>query len=144
MILREGTLPMADCIFCDIVSGKIPARKVFEDDDVVAFRDANPAAPIHILVVPRTHIPTLNDVPEGDPLVCHMADVARKIARDLGIAESGYRFFINVNREGGQVIFHLHAHVVAGYDVGTFFIHTGIAASILWRKLLGLFSRGEG
>jgi len=127
---------MTDCIFCKIIDGKLPARKVYEDDRVVAFWDAKPASPVHILIVPREHIPTLNDIPEEDRIVDHLSIVARKIAADLGVAESGYRFFINVNRGGGQVIFHLHAHLVAGNDFGTLFIKIGIAAAVLWRKLV--------
>jgi histidine triad (HIT) family protein len=129
---------MTDCIFCKIIEGKLPARKVYEDDRVVAFWDARPASPIHVLIVPCKHIPTLNDVPDEDQTVDHLCRVAKKIAKDLGVAESGYRFFINVNRGGGQVIFHLHAHLVAGNDFGTVFIKIGIAAAILWRKLLRL------
>lgn len=129
---------MTDCIFCKIIDGKLPARKLYEDDRVVAFWDARPASPVHVLIVPRKHIPTLNDVPEEDGIVDHLSRVAKKIARDLGVAESGYRFFINVNRGGGQVIFHLHAHLVAGNDFGTLFIKVGIAAAVLWRKLVRL------
>ncbi len=125
---------VAPCIFCDIVNGKRPAEKVYEDDTVVAFWDANPASPIHILIVPRRHLATLNDVPEGDRLIAHMAEVARKIAQNFGVADTGYRFFINVNRGGGQMVFHLHAHVVAGNDFGTNFIKIGITLAILWRK----------
>jgi histidine triad (HIT) family protein len=132
---------MDDCVFCKISDGKLPAKIVFEDDRIVAFWDANPASPVHILIVPRKHVPTLNDIPEGDPILGDMAMVARKIARDLGVAESGYRFFINVNRGGGQVVFHLHAHVIAGNDFGTLFIQLAIAFSIAWRKLLRLIGR---
>jgi len=132
---------MDECIFCKIIEGKVPAKKVFESDRIVAFLDANPASPVHILVVPREHVPTLNDIPDGDPILGEMATVARMIARDLGVAESGYRFFINVNRGGGQVVFHLHAHLIAGNDFGTLFIHMGVAFSILWRKLLRLVRR---
>ncbi|MCX5874284.1 MAG: HIT domain-containing protein, partial [Deltaproteobacteria bacterium] len=106
---------------------------------VVAFWDANPASPIHILIVPRKHIPTLNDVPEEDPILSHIATVAKKIAADLGVAEIGYRFFINVNKGGGQVVFHLHAHVVSGRDMGTKFIKAAIALAVGWRKLLKKF-----
>lgn len=134
------TVTGADCIFCKIVSGQVPAEKIYEDDRVVAFRDIRPAAPIHILIVPRTHIPTLNDIPDDDPILSHIATVARNIARDLGVAEPGYRFFINVNRGGGQVIFHLHAHLVAGSDFGTFIIKAGIGFAILWRQFLRLFT----
>jgi histidine triad (HIT) family protein len=131
---------MADCIFCKIIEGKIPAKIVYQDDLVVAFWDANPASPIHILIVPRIHIPTLNDVPDNDPMLSHIGMVAKKIARDLGVAETGYRFFINVNKGGGQVIFHLHAHIVSGKDMGTNFIKVAIALAVGWRKLVKIFS----
>jgi histidine triad (HIT) family protein len=101
------------CIFCDIVAGKASADKVYEDEMVVAFWDANPVRPIHILIVPRHHVATLNDVKQDDPILSHIGQTARKIAEQFGVAESGYRLFINVNRGGGQVVFHLHAHVIA-------------------------------
>ncbi|MDQ7783484.1 MAG: histidine triad nucleotide-binding protein [Desulfomonilaceae bacterium] len=126
----------SDCIFCKIIQGKLPARKVYEDDLTMAFWDANPTSPIHILIVPKTHIPTLNDVAQDDTLMCRIGQAAQKIAKDFGVAESGYRLFINVNRGGGQVVFHLHAHLVAGNDVGTFFIKAAIGTAILWRKLV--------
>ena len=129
---------MTDCIFCKIIEGKLPAKKIYEDDQAVAFWDAKPASPIHILIVPRVHIPTLNDIPDGDTLLCHMGEVAKRIAQDLGVAESGYRFFINVNRGGGQVVFHLHAHLISGNDLGTFFIKVAIIGATLWRKLLSI------
>jgi histidine triad (HIT) family protein len=129
------------CVFCKIVSNELPARKVYEDGRVVAFWDANPVAPIHILLVPKTHIPTLNDVPEDDTLVSHLATVARKIARDLGIDQSGYRFVFNVNRGGGQRVFHLHAHLTAGGGVGVTLIRAAVAMAILWRKAVSLLWR---
>jgi histidine triad (HIT) family protein len=132
---------MEDCIFCKIIRGEIPARKIYEDETTVAFWDVRPASPVHVLIVPRKHVPTLNDIPRGDPLVSHMSDVAKKLAVDLGVDQSGYRFFINVNRGGGQVVFHLHAHLVAGNDFGTLFIKMGIAVAILWRKLVQLLRR---
>lgn len=127
-----------DCVFCKIIRGEIPAEKVYEDKSVVAFHDAYPASPIHILIVPRLHVPTFNDISEEDPILTHMGEVARKIARDLGVAESGYRFFVNVNRGGGQVVFHLHAHIVAGNDFSTLVIKAAIGFAILWRRLLRL------
>ena len=129
---------MSACVFCKIIDVELPARKVYEDSLAVAFWDARPASPLHILIVPRQHIPTLNDVDEKDQIVNHLTHVAKKIAKDLGIAESGYRIFINVNRGGGQVVFHLHAHLVAGNDLGTIFIKIGIACAVLWRKLVQL------
>ncbi len=127
---------MANCVFCKIIEGKIPAKILYEDDQVVAFEDANPASPIHILIVPRKHIPTLNDVPENDLMLSHIGNVAKKIAADLGVAQTGYRFFINVNKGGGQVIFHLHAHLVSGKDMGTKFIKGAIFMAVGWRKLI--------
>jgi histidine triad (HIT) family protein len=103
---------------------------------VVAFWDAYPTAPIHILIVPRNHVPTLNDLREGDGIFTHMGMVARKIAKKQGIAESGYRFFINVGKGGGQVVFHLHAHLVGGRDLGIRLIELAVGAAILWRKIV--------
>lgn len=106
-----------ECIFCKIASGKIPTEKLYDDDDMVAFRDINPAAPTHILIVPKEHIPTLNDA--LDPgLLGKMLIVARDLAKKHGIAEDGYRTIINVNRGAGQVVFHLHMHVVGGRRLG--------------------------
>jgi histidine triad (HIT) family protein len=106
---------VADCLFCKIVRSEIPAKLVFEDEDVVAFDDINPQAPVHVLVVPRRHIPSLNDLtPEDDALVGKMARVAARIARDRGVAEPGWRSVVNVNREGGQLVFHVHMHCMGG------------------------------
>ncbi len=102
-----------ECIFCKIIEGTIPSEKVYEDELVVAFWDANPVRPVHILIVPREHISTLNDVPAENQILAHIGQVVVKIARDFGVADSGYRFFINVNKGGGQVVFHLHAHLIA-------------------------------
>ncbi len=135
---------MTECLFCKIVNGEVPAEKVYEDDLVVAFRDAYPTAPTHILIVPRVHVPTLNDLGEDDGMFSHMGRVARKIAKDQGVADSGYRFFINVNRGGGQVIFHLHAHVVAGRDFGMRLIELSVGAAILWRKLVNWLRGSPG
>lgn len=133
---------MNDCVFCQIIEGRRAAEKVYEDDLVVAFRDENPIAPLHILVVPRRHVPTLNDVPDGDRILSHIGAVARKIAEQHGVAESGYRFFINVNRGGGQVVFHLHAHVVAGRDMGQYVIRMTIGVIMAWKRLLKWIRRG--
>jgi histidine triad (HIT) family protein len=106
-------VPQKHCPFCEIVEGKIPSEKVYEDELVIAFWDAHPARPIHILIVPREHIPTLNDIPPDNHILAHVGRVAAKIAADFGVADSGYRVFINVNRGGGQVVFHLHVHLIA-------------------------------
>jgi histidine triad (HIT) family protein len=99
---------VADCLFCKIARNEIPAKLVFEDEDVVAFDDINPQAPVHVLVVPRRHIP------EDDALIGKMSRVAARIAKDRGVAEPGWRSVVNVNREGGQLVFHVHMHCMGG------------------------------
>jgi histidine triad (HIT) family protein len=106
------------CLFCRIVAGELPAEKVHEDDLLVAFHDVHPRAPVHILIVPRRHIPTLNDLtPEDDALVGAMLRRASAIARDMGIDGRGYRTVFNCNREAGQTIFHIHLHVLGGWSL---------------------------
>lgn len=106
---------MADCIFCKIVAGEIPAKVVFEDDQVLAFEDLNPQAPTHVLVIPKQHIATLNDLTaENASVIGHMARVAAQIARDRGFAENGYRTVMNCNHDGGQTVYHVHMHVLGG------------------------------
>jgi histidine triad (HIT) family protein len=105
---------MTDCVFCSIATGKIPARKVFETDDVVAFHDLNPAAPVHLLVIPRKHIATLDDAVESDaPLLGMMLGAAREAARITGLS-TGYRVVMNVQAGAGQSVFHVHLHVLGG------------------------------
>ena len=106
---------MADCVFCKIVDGQIPATRLQEDGDVIAFRDLNPQAPLHALIVPRKHIPTLNDLtPDDDALVGSLFRVAATLAREHGYDERGYRAVFNCNREAGQTVFHIHLHLLAG------------------------------
>ena len=106
-------------IFAKIIKGEVPADVVYKDDRVTCFRDINPAAPVHILIVPNKEIPTVNDLDEKDAaLAGHMLLVAKKLAKDEGIAESGYRLIINCNREGGQEVFHLHMHLMGGRPMG--------------------------
>ena len=106
---------MSDCIFCKIVSGDIPSTKIYEDDQVIAFRDINPQAPSHILVVPKRHIPGVNDLAEPDEaLVGHVYGVIARLVRELGIAESGYRVVVNSGENGQQSVPHLHFHVLGG------------------------------
>ena len=106
---------MSDCLFCKMISGEIKPNTVFEDDQVLAFRDINPQAPQHILVVPKRHIATLNDVAEDDAwLIGRLYLTAKQIAANEGFAERGYRTLINCNRDGGQTVFHLHLHLLAG------------------------------
>jgi histidine triad (HIT) family protein len=110
---------MADCLFCKIVDGAIPSKRVHEDDQVIAFRDINPQAPTHILVVPRKHIATLNDLqPEDAALVGHMHLVAAQLASAEGLAQRGYRTLFNTNAEAGQTVFHIHLHLVGGRPLG--------------------------
>ena len=106
---------MEDCIFCKIIDGKIPSKKVYEDEDIFAFHDVHPVAPVHFMVIPKEHIRSLVDVTEAHmPLLFHMIQVAKELAARKGIEESGYRVAMNVGREGGQVIMHLHMHVLGG------------------------------
>lgn len=106
---------MSDCIFCKIVAGEIPSDKVYEDDDLFAFRDINPLAPVHILVIPKLHISSLNDIDEDNERVfAKIFSVSRKIAEAEGISESGYRFVINTGKDGGQEVMHIHAHIMGG------------------------------
>ena len=111
-----------DTIFGKIIRGEIPADVVHEDDEVLAFRDVNPQAPVHVLIIPkRKEIPTLNDASTQDQaLLGHMLLMAAKIAADLGIAESGYRLIMNCNEEGGQTVYHLHLHLVGGRQMKGF------------------------
>ena len=104
---------MADCVFCQIVAGKIPTRLLYQDDEVIAFPDINPAAPIHLLIVTKRHIPSLAHLSEDEtPLVGHMIKIANQLAREEGIADSGYRLVINTGKDGGQVVPHLHMHLL--------------------------------
>jgi histidine triad (HIT) family protein len=104
-----------DCIFCKIVGGEIPSEKVFADDICVAFNDLNPQAPTHILIVPREHVDSLDTASEGHKATLgHLLIAAAQIARDKDFAEDGYRIVINTNADGGQTVFHLHVHLLAG------------------------------
>ena len=104
-----------DCLFCKIAAGQIPAALVHQDDQLIAFKDINPQAPLHLLIVPRRHIATLNDLsPEDDALVGSMFRRAAALAAEHGYADRGYRAVFNCNREAGQTVFHIHLHVLAG------------------------------
>ncbi len=106
-------------IFTKIIQKEIPADIVYQDEHVTAFRDINPQAPIHILIVPNKEIPTVNDIKaEDEVLIGKLFTAARKIAADEGVAENGYRILINCNRDGGQEVFHLHMHLFAGRPLG--------------------------
>ena len=106
---------MSDCVFCKIVAGKIPATLLYEDEFVVAFSDLNPQAPTHLLVIPRQHIDTLNEIgPEDSALIGRMVAVATLLAKSRGLHLSGYRCVLNCNADGGQSVFHIHLHLLAG------------------------------
>jgi len=106
---------MEECIFCKIAAGTIPSQKVFEDDRVLAFEDIQPMAPVHIIVIPKRHIPTLMDADaEGLADIQAMMSAARVVARLKGVDRKGFRVVINCNDEGGQVVFHLHMHLLGG------------------------------
>lgn len=110
---------MADCLFCKIAAGEIPAEKVKEADDWIAFRDISPQAPTHILIIPREHIATLNDVaPGNEALLGSLFLAAKQIAAEEGIAESGYRAVVNCNADAGQAVFHIHMHLLGGREMG--------------------------
>lgn len=102
-----------DCFFCRMVSGAIPVSKVAENEHCLAFRDIAPQAPTHVLVIPKAHVATLNDVADY-ALIGHLSAMAAEVARLEGIADGGYRTVINTNRDGGQTVFHLHMHVLGG------------------------------
>jgi histidine triad (HIT) family protein len=106
---------MSDCLFCKIVDGKIPAQIVHQDAELIAFKDINPQAPLHVLIIPRRHIATLNDLTAADDaLVGSMQRAAAAIVREHGYSDRGYRTVLNCNREAGQTVFHIHLHVLAG------------------------------
>jgi len=106
-------------LFTKIINGDIPADIVYQDEQVTAFRDIEPQAPVHILIVPAKEIPTVNDIqPEDEQLIGHMFSVARKIAEQEGVAQDGYRLLINTNEHAGQEIFHVHMHLFGGKPLG--------------------------
>jgi len=110
---------MSDCLFCKIVEGQIPAKKVHEDELCIAFSDINPQAPTHVLLVPKRHIPTVNDLTSEDrELVGHLFTTAARLAADGGFSTSGYRLVMNTNRAAGQTVFHIHLHLLGGREFG--------------------------
>ena len=107
------------CLFCRIASGEIPASRVYEDTDVVAFNDINPQAPLHVLVIPKQYIATTNDLSEADEaLVGKLVRTAAALAAQKGYADRGYRVVFNCNAEAGQTVFHIHLHLLAGRNLG--------------------------
>ena len=104
-----------DCLFCSIASKDIPADIVYEDETVIAFRDIHAQAPTHALVIPKKHIATINDIDSSDnQLLGHMIQTAKRIASDEGASDNGYRLVMNCNDDGGQTVYHIHLHVLAG------------------------------
>lgn len=107
----------SDCLFCKIAGGKTDTEFLMETDDLVAFKDINPLAPVHVLFVPKRHIRSINDLTEDDGPVLHkLVFAAKDMARQLGISATGYRLFFNVEKGGGQEIFHLHMHMIGGWE----------------------------
>jgi histidine triad (HIT) family protein len=103
------------CLFCRIIAGEIPGTFLYQDDRLVVLQDVNPQAPLHALVIPRKHVATLNDLsPEDDGLVGEMVRRAALVAREHGVADTGYRTVLNCNREAGQSVFHIHLHLLGG------------------------------
>ena len=110
---------MDDCIFCKIIKGEIPSTKVYEDDKVLAFNDINPEAPVHVLIVPKCHIQSVNDINEENAsVISHIFVVINKIVKELGIDESGYRIINNAGEDGGQTVPHLHFHLIGKRKLG--------------------------
>lgn len=110
---------MSDCLFCGIVDGKVKANVVYQNDRVVAFKDINPKAPVHVLIIPRKHIAGVLDVAADDgAMIGEIFQVAARLARELGIAESGFRVVVNSGADSGQSVFHLHYHLLGGRQMG--------------------------
>ena len=104
-----------DCIFCQIVAGKVPGEIVYQDEEVIAFRDINPIAPTHLIIIPKRHIPSLVHISEAESLLIgHMVNIANQLAKGEGISESGYRLVMNCGEQGGQLVPHLHLHLLGG------------------------------
>jgi histidine triad (HIT) family protein len=111
----DEDIPMSDCLFCKFVSGELQADVVYEDEHVLAFRDINPQAPMHVLIVPKRHIATLNDLKESDTdLLGRLYLAAKEVATGAGYAASGYRTVMNCNADAGQTVYHIHLHVLGG------------------------------
>jgi histidine triad (HIT) family protein len=109
-----------DCVFCQIVDGKIPSKILYQDEELLAFRDINPAAPTHVLIIPKKHIQSLADLPDEEtPLIGRMTKIANQLAREESVAESGYRVTISSGKEGGQVVSHLHMHLLGGRNLSS-------------------------
>ena len=107
---------MTDCVFCKIVSGEIPSKRVYEDDQVIVINDLNPGAPVHVLVIPKEH--TENILTASPEILVHVKKVLPEIVRTLGIADTGFRVVVNTGVEGGQTVPHLHFHILGGKELG--------------------------
>ena len=115
MLIRLWKVDMSDCLFCKIVSGEIPCDKIYENDKLIAFRDIDPKAPTHILVIPKKHISSINELEISDQnLAGEILLAAKEIARIENIESSGYRTIFNTNNDGGQTVYHIHMHVMGG------------------------------
>ncbi|MCJ8011426.1 histidine triad nucleotide-binding protein [Paenibacillus sp. KQZ6P-2] len=116
-----------DCLFCKISEGSIPSQKVFENERILVFKDIQPAAPVHVLIIPKKHIAFMNDVEEQDlPLIAEMHQVAQQVAKELGVADTGYRLINNCGPDSGQAVHHIHYHLLGGAKLGAL---TGISES---------------
>lgn len=110
---------MEDCVFCKIIKGEIPAKKVYEDEEILAFNDIQPAAPIHVLIIPKKHIANLMEIEAEDTaLMGNIIQTAKKIAKQLGIEEDGFRLIVNCGKDAGQEVMHIHFHLLAGRKMG--------------------------
>lgn len=106
-----------DCTFCNILSKEIPTKLLFENETLIVFKDINPIAPVHLLVVPKKHIRSINDLTDPDQkIVAELVMVAKEMAKKVGISSTGYKLLFNVEKGGGQVIFHLHLHIIGGWN----------------------------
>lgn len=106
---------MQECLFCKIAGGEIPSRKAYEDEQVVVFHDISPVAPVHVLIVPKKHLASTNELSEAESgLIAHVFKVAVQVASELGISENGYRIVNNCGKDGGQTVDHLHFHLLGG------------------------------
>jgi len=104
-----------DCIFCQIVAGKLPSEILYQDEEIIAFHDIHPLAPTHVLIIPKRHIPSLAELTDAEmSLIGHMAKVANQLAKQAGVAEGGYRLVISSGEQGGQIVPHLHMHLLGG------------------------------
>lgn len=110
---------MEDCIFCKIIKGEIPSEKVYEDEEILAFKDIHPAAPIHVLIIPKKHIKNLMEISNEDSeLMGKIVEAMKKIAKELGVDEKGFRIISNCGPDSGQEVMHLHFHLLAGRNMG--------------------------